>query len=90
MTSPLNISVGGKLWWEGLTAEFTITNTSNETLEAWSYSFTTPHKVTGVPWGVSTSTESLTNGQTKYTLTGIRSEERRVGKECRSRWSPYH
>src|SRR5260221_13505580 len=23
-------------------------------------------------------------------LRGIRSEERRVGKECRSRWSPYH
>ena len=23
-------------------------------------------------------------------LTGARSEERRVGKECRSRWSPYH
>ena len=23
-------------------------------------------------------------------VTGIRSEERRVGKECRSRWSPYH
>src|SRR3989449_4022022 len=23
-------------------------------------------------------------------LTGDRSEERRVGKECRSRWSPYH
>ena len=22
--------------------------------------------------------------------TGKRSEERRVGKECRSRWSPYH
>jgi len=22
--------------------------------------------------------------------TGVRSEERRVGKECRSRWSPYH
>ena len=21
---------------------------------------------------------------------GYRSEERRVGKECRSRWSPYH
>ena len=30
----------------------------------------------------------------KFTLyqhgTEIRSEERRVGKECRSRWSPYH
>ena len=23
-------------------------------------------------------------------LTLLRSEERRVGKECRSRWSPYH
>ena len=23
-------------------------------------------------------------------ITPIRSEERRVGKECRSRWSPYH
>ena len=23
-------------------------------------------------------------------MQGYRSEERRVGKECRSRWSPYH
>src|SRR3712207_1221703 len=26
----------------------------------------------------------------KEIISGIRSEERRVGKECRSRWSPYH
>ena len=26
----------------------------------------------------------------KYVGEGMRSEERRVGKECRSRWSPYH
>ena len=25
-----------------------------------------------------------------HILDKIRSEERRVGKECRSRWSPYH
>ena len=25
-----------------------------------------------------------------YVLVNMRSEERRVGKECRSRWSPYH
>ena len=25
-----------------------------------------------------------------YALAAPRSEERRVGKECRSRWSPYH
>ena len=31
------------------------------------------------------------NGAGKTTcLKMIRSEERRVGKECRSRWSPYH
>ena len=26
----------------------------------------------------------------KLGLADARSEERRVGKECRSRWSPYH
>ena len=30
------------------------------------------------------------NEKTGITLTSPRSEERRVGKECRSRWSPYH
>src|SRR3712207_8846002 len=28
--------------------------------------------------------------QQTYGLVKMRSEERRVGKECRSRWSPYH
>ena len=28
--------------------------------------------------------------QIEKLVTQIRSEERRVGKECRSRWSPYH
>ena len=28
--------------------------------------------------------------QEAYERQGNRSEERRVGKECRSRWSPYH
>src|SRR3712207_9418437 len=26
----------------------------------------------------------------EWTASRLRSEERRVGKECRSRWSPYH
>ena len=32
------------------------------------------------------------NGNTNATfwISNGRSEERRVGKECRSRWSPYH
>src|SRR2546426_5673117 len=28
--------------------------------------------------------------QLEKTIQEMRSEERRVGKECRSRWSPYH
>ena len=36
--------------------------------------------------------EKLAKGAVDVTLDGkdFRSEERRVGKECRSRWSPYH
>src|SRR3712207_9522955 len=32
----------------------------------------------------------LRHGILTWTSNGSRSEERRVGKECRSRWSPYH
>ena len=28
--------------------------------------------------------------ESRFELAQARSEERRVGKECRSRWSPYH
>ena len=34
-------------------------------------------------------TDDILNSKIYYPLEG-RSEERRVGKECRSRWSPYH
>ena len=34
--------------------------------------------------------EFKTNLIAMITQIGYRSEERRVGKECRSRWSPYH
>ena len=32
----------------------------------------------------------LTDDRTRVRVQDVRSEERRVGKECRSRWSPYH
>ena len=35
------------------------------------------------------SNGNIGQGRSK-TATDARSEERRVGKECRSRWSPYH
>ena len=34
--------------------------------------------------------EGETDSLTVYPAKAERSEERRVGKECRSRWSPYH
>src|SRR5258708_35642282 len=37
------------------------------------------------PWGLIQNYQINSNVQAS-----IRSEERRVGKECRSRWSPYH
>ena len=33
--------------------------------------------------------EEISRGKVDVFI-GVRSEERRVGKECRSRWSPYH
>ena len=42
---------------------------------------------------VRTKTKNVITGsvvETSYNPTAKRSEERRVGKECRSRWSPYH
>ena len=32
----------------------------------------------------------VTGGRNSGDFLRLRSEERRVGKECRSRWSPYH
>ena len=34
--------------------------------------------------------DAPTSGQVLLEGQSLRSEERRVGKECRSRWSPYH
>ena len=34
--------------------------------------------------------EALKGGDKVQLIGQLRSEERRVGKECRSRWSPYH
>ena len=34
--------------------------------------------------------ELVTQIKQTFVANNVRSEERRVGKECRSRWSPYH
>ena len=47
--------------------------------ETWDYNY-------GQPYTEETREQILTYLREKL----LRSEERRVGKECRSRWSPYH
>ena len=41
-------------------------------------------------WHNIQKTKGAADAKRSATFTKIRSEERRVGKECRSRWSPYH
>ena len=42
------------------------------------------------PWGPPQAFEEIYPYPNKDPQNQPRSEERRVGKECRSRWSPYH
>src|SRR2546430_7748856 len=48
----------------------------------------TTHAAADLPPPVLTALDRLS--RRIYRALGMRSEERRVGKECRSRWSPYH
>ena len=45
-----------------------------------------PYAARNTDWSIGNALTMLE----KYNGLGYRSEERRVGKECRSRWSPYH
>ena len=56
------------------------------------YAFTVPGtRVAGQQATLIARRIGFTAKSTPVTLSGAaRSEERRVGKECRSRWSPYH
>ena len=69
-TNSLQTSITGNRWWEGFTAEITLTNTSTQDLESWSYSFDSPHLINTAPWGAEISAVLLDNGLTRYTLTG--------------------
>ena len=42
------------------------------------------------PFGKKTIETGVWQSGERWAESGTRSEERRVGKECRSRWSPYH
>ena len=69
-TNSLQTSITGDRWWGGFTAQITLTNTSTQDLESWSYSFDSAHLINTAPWGAEISAVLLDNGLTRYTLTG--------------------
>jgi endoglucanase len=69
-SNPFTVNVGGNRWWNGFTAELTITNVSGSNLNNWSFSFDTVHKISGSPWGATVQSTDLGGGITRYTVTG--------------------
>ena len=63
-----------------------IDNLDRQILEIISQNARIPFKDVAAECGVSRAAIH----QRVQRLIDLRSEERRVGKECRSRWSPYH
>ena len=62
--------MGGSLWYQGLTAQITVTNTGTAALNSWSLTFTTTHRLNGVPWGASLTQVAQAGGLLRSTLTG--------------------
>src|SRR2546426_652436 len=82
-------NTGGAFAIDGRTAAITVANSAALNFETTpSFSLTVSATDTGSPAlsGANTITVNLTN----VNEAPVRSEERRVGKESRSRWSPYH
>lgn len=65
-----SLSIGGRRWWNGLTSDLTLTNTSGRDLSDWSVTFTSPHRPSGTPWGCSLSTVDLGGGLVQITVRG--------------------
>ena len=53
-------------------------------------SFATLRKTVCTDIDIGTALKEITSNPHIGDVLAFRSEERRVGKECRSRWSPYH
>ena len=76
---------------DGLEVARTIRKTSNVPIIVLSAKDSEFDKVIGLEIGADDYvTKPFSNRELQARVKLCRSEERRVGKECRSRWSPYH
>ena len=62
----------------------------NRALVVWQYRYVFGRVMAELPAGKLDPGEDPVTGALRELKEETRSEERRVGKECRSRWSPYH
>jgi endoglucanase len=66
----LAVEVGGSIWTGGMTVQLTLTNTGTSRMSGWSFSFESPHRPTGTPWGVRINSTALSGGLFLHTVTG--------------------
>ena len=88
LSSQVTAALEGKAAGDIIEYDLVVSNTGNQTLT----NVTVADDKLGA---VTLSSTTLAAGETatgtlSYVIQASRSEERRVGKECRSRWSPYH
>src|SRR2546422_1052987 len=82
--NPSNINFGNVTAATTSTQSVVLTNTGNTTVSV------SQATVSGTGFSITGLTLPLTLAAGQSSTFNVRSEERRVGKECRSRWSPYH
>ena len=68
--APLDVQIAGDLWWNGFTAEISLTNASDSRMDDWSWSILSPHTISGDPWGATVSTTDLGDGTFRHTFSG--------------------
>ena len=66
----LAVVVGGSIWTGGMTVQLTVSNTGAAPLNGWSFSFESPHRPSGTPWGVRISSTALAGGLFRHTVSG--------------------
>src|SRR5256885_14765759 len=65
-------------------------NVQNGVLDGWVHTYGMQESDRNIEMDRFFQRASLQGNQVYFITKPLRSEERRVGKECRSRWSPYH
>jgi endoglucanase len=66
----LAVEVGGSVWSGGMTVQLKLTNTGTARMNGWNFSFESPHRPTGTPWGVRISSTALSGGRFRHTVRG--------------------